>query len=101
MSLNARERERTRAELQRAFELVGRDADAVAADLDVTPDRLRRTVAVDDADPADVWLLRDYLVQAAADLDRGPVVFTVLTDAARAQADAWFDLRRAPRRDTP
>ena len=97
MSLDAQEIAVTRDELAANLALSGLTRAEVAADLRLSPARLDSTVAVDDADPADVWLLRDYLEQAVRDAGRSPVPFTVLTPRSRRLARAWFTLRDAPR----
>ncbi|MEU6841658.1 DUF2316 family protein [Streptomyces sp. NPDC046716] len=99
MSLNAEERRRTGEELRGNLALTGLAERQVAADLEWTPGRLANALDVADADPVDVWQLRDYLAQAVRDAGRDPVPFTVLTDRSRTMARAWFGLRAAPRHD--
>lgn len=99
MSLNAEERRRTAKELRSNLALTGLTDQQVAADLKWTPARLTNVLDIEDADPVDVWQLRDYLAQAVRDAKREPVQFTVLTDRSRVKAGAWFGLRTAPRHD--
>ncbi|QXT62893.1 DUF2316 family protein [Tessaracoccus palaemonis] len=100
MSLTPRQQRQTAAELRTHLDAVGLSEEVVADDLEFTAERLRRTLSVTDSgDPADVWLLRDYLAQAAADAGIVVAPFTILTDASRRQAAVWFNLRPAPRHD--
>ena len=88
----------TRSELQANLALCGLGVDQVAADLDLTPDYVSALLALSGAqDPADVWLLRDYLEQAVLDSGGTPQPFTVLTEDSRKLAHRWFRLREAPR----
>lgn len=98
MSLTSRQQRQTASELRTHLDAIGLSEEVVSSDLGFTSERLVRTLSVTNSgDPGDVWLLRDYLVQAAA--DKGVVVapFTILTDASRRQAAAWFNLRSTPR----
>ncbi len=96
--LNREEIARTAAEHHANLDLSGLTLDEVAVDLDFTPARLRSALdLVEVHDPADVWLLRDYLEQAVSDAGREPVPYTVLTEASRRRARGWFHLRPAPR----
>jgi len=98
MSLTSRQQRQTAAELRTHLDAIGLSEEVVASRLGFASERLVRTLSVTNSgDPADVWLLRDYLVQAAA--DKGVVVapFTILTDTSRRQAAVWFDLHTAPR----
>nr|WP_033259343.1 DUF2316 family protein [Kitasatospora sp. SID7827] len=98
MSLNAEERARTAAELRANLELAGVGADLVGAELGFDGGRLAEALGVDDADPADVWVLRDHLEDLVVAVGRAPVPYSVLTEEARAAAERWFPLRKAPRR---
>lgn len=97
MSLNSFERVQTSKELTLNLELAGLTHEQLASDLGYPAERLAAALAVDDADPVDVWELRDYLSQAVMDSGNRPVPFTVLTNASRRQAAIWFQLRAAPR----
>lgn len=100
MSLDEAERRRTSEELRSNLTLSGLTVEEAAADLGVTPERVRRMLGVTEgAGPAEVWQLRDYLDQAVRDAGGLPVPFTVLTDRARRLARAWFTLPQAPRHD--
>ena len=99
MSLNNSEQHRTSAELTANLELSGLDLAEVQADLDFTPIRLQSTLAFDNAQPADVWLLRDYLDQVIIDRGRMPLPYTTLTEQARVNANRWFSLQVAPRHE--
>lgn len=95
--LNAEEQATTSSELRQYLLVSELTNDQVADDLGFDPARLARTLDVVEADPSDVWLVRDYLVQVLADQDRPQPGFTVLTDQARDKAAGWFELREAPR----
>ncbi|MFJ4717388.1 DUF2316 family protein [Streptomyces sp. NPDC088785] len=97
MSLTTEERRRTAGELRTNLARTGHGERRVADALEWTADRLTRTLGVEGADPVDVWLLRDHLVQAVRDAGGEPAPFTVLTDRARVRARTWFALRPAPR----
>ncbi len=98
MSLNHDELRRTSVELQHNLRLSGLTEAEVAADLGLTPDRLRAVLRMSALEsPAEAWLLRDYLEQAVRDAGGEPVPFTVLTERSRRMAEFWFGLREAPR----
>ncbi|MFE1319783.1 DUF2316 family protein [Kitasatospora phosalacinea] len=98
MSLNAEERARTAAELRANLELAGVGADRVGVELGFVDGQLAEALGVTGADPADVWLLRDHLEDLVRAAGREPVPYTVLTEEARAAAERWFPLRKAPHR---
>ncbi|WP_033221837.1 DUF2316 family protein [Kitasatospora phosalacinea] len=98
MSLNAEECARTAAELRANLELTGGDAGRAGAELGFDEQRLAQALDVAGADPEDVWLLRDHLEDLVRAAGREPVPYTVLTEEARAAAERWFPLRKAPRR---
>ncbi|QKW23239.1 DUF2316 family protein [Kitasatospora sp. NA04385] len=98
MSLNAEERARTAAELRANLELTGVDAERAGAELGFGGGQLAQVLGVAGADPEDVWLLRDHLEDLVRAAGREPVPYTVLTEEARAAAERWFPLRKAPRR---
>jgi hypothetical protein len=95
MSLNRIEVETTRRELQANFALSELSAAEVCADLTWSHTEFAAALSVE-ADPVDVWLLRDYLEQAVTDHGLDPAPFTVLTEQSRTRAVLWFDLQRAP-----
>lgn len=68
----------------------------LAADLGWGRAQVLATLAVDAADPVDVWLLRDYLDLAARAAGTQPVAYSVLTEHARAAAPGWFPLHDDP-----
>jgi hypothetical protein len=70
---------------------------AIAGELGFTVERLVVTLDVtDDSDPADVWLLRDFLEHAVRSAGGTPERYAVLTDSARADAQRWFGLPIRP-----
>lgn len=97
MSLNSFEQATTSEQLKLNLALTGLSHGQLTADLGYSADRLAAALAVDSADPVDVWELRDYLTNAVIDSGNRPVPFTVLTNASRRQAAIWFQLRIAPR----
>lgn len=97
MSLHREETARTSRELTANLHRTGLSAETVAETLGFTGDQLDRTLRVTAAaDPADVWLLRDFLDRAVRDQGARPQPWTVLTDSARAAASRWFSLRTPP-----
>ncbi len=97
--LNADEVLRTVDELKANLAASTLTLTEVAHDLSFTTDDIRAVLDVDHVDPADVWLLRDYLEQAVRDRGDQPTAFTVLTESNRRRARSWFLLRAAPRHD--
>lgn len=88
----------TSEELAANLTLTGLGIDQVADDLGLAPDDVTSLLAMTGGhDPADVWLLRDYLEQAVLDHGGTPRPFTVLTEDSRHLARRWFRLRPAPR----
>lgn len=88
----------TSQELAANLALTGLSVEQVADDLDLAPDYVAGLIAMSGAqDPADVWLLRDYLEKAVLDAGATPQPFTVLTEPSRHLASRWFRLREAPR----
>ncbi|WP_062520153.1 DUF2316 family protein [Demequina silvatica] len=97
MSLNRTEVARTGVELTANLERAGITREQVLEDLQFSERRLKETLRVGPAsDPADVWLLRDYLDRAIRERGDVPQAWTVLTDQARQRATHWFALREAP-----
>lgn len=97
MSLNRAERETTSEELRANLLLSDLSDTEVLEALGFSPSQLEATLSVDPAsDPADVWLLRDFILQTLGQQERDPRPFTVLTDDARVQAQRWFTLREVP-----
>lgn len=97
MTLTVAECTRTSEQLNRNLTLAGLTHEQLSEDLGYSPKRLAAALAVEDADPVDVWELRDYLSFAVIDSGGLPEPFTVLTNASRRQAAIWFQLRDAPR----
>jgi len=93
MTLTADERRRTSHELGCNLALSGLTEQQVADELGYTRARLGSALAVEGADPVDVWRLRDHLDRAARDQGAVPVAYTVLTEQARGDARRWFELR--------
>ena len=97
MSLNAQEQAITSRELQANLAATGLSCAQVAADLGWSSLRLQHTLALGlPSSPADVWELRDYLVETVHALDGEETPFTILTEQARPQAQMWFPLRQPP-----
>ena len=92
MALNKRERSTTSEELRANLELSGLGGAELHRVLGFDDDRLETVLDVTDADPIDVWLVRDYLEHVLVGRGVTPVPFTVLTPAARASAEKWFAL---------
>jgi hypothetical protein len=97
MSLNTEQQARTRDEFQANYHLCGVTAQQIQTDLGFTSRQLDHTLHIHPAsDPADVWLLRDYLDKIIRHHGGDPVPFTVLTERYRLAASLWFSLRRVP-----
>ena len=94
MSLIRTEVSRPGVELAANLERAGIPREQVAADLGFTARRLTETVRVGPAaDPADVWLLRDYLDRTIRVQGRVPEPWVALDETARLRAAHWFALR--------
>ncbi len=93
MTLNADERRQTSHELRGNLALSGLTEQQIADELGYTPGRLGSALAVEGADPVDVWQLRDHLDRAVRNQGAVPVAYTVLTEQARGDARRWFELR--------
>ncbi|MHA0034629.1 DUF2316 family protein [Deinococcus sp. PESE-13] len=89
MSLNPAEKQRTRQDLQANRQLCPLSDEAIATALGWTPGHLQATLQVT-SHPADVWRLRDFLVQAIRESGGTPAPFSVLTDDKRGAAQGWF-----------
>ncbi|MFB7873756.1 DUF2316 family protein [Nocardia sp. NPDC056064] len=100
MSLTRAEQARTSAELKANLRLAEVTAEQVRADLGFSEDQLDRTLNCDDAQPQDVWLLRDHLHNLVLARRVDPVPYSVLTERARVAAARWFPLRTPPPIDT-
>ena len=97
MSLNSEQRQGTRRELRGNLESCGLTRAAVAEQLGFTPDRLEVALDVaEDSDPADVWMLRDFLESAVRAAGGTPERYSVLTETARSDAQRWFGLPVRP-----
>jgi hypothetical protein len=97
MSLNDEQREGIRRELRRNLELGAVTMGAIAEELGFSVERLVITLDVTEkSDPTDVWMLRDFLEQAARSADAMPEHYGVLTESARADAQRWFGLPIRP-----
>ena len=97
MSLNGTDRAQASQELMASYNLAGLSRDEIQHDLGFTPQQLERALAVrPTSDPAQMWLLRDYLDRAIRDRGRKPAGYTVLTDTARVAASQGLRLRPAP-----
>lgn len=97
MSLSTAQVARTGRELAANLELSGLTSEEVALALDFAPRRLAETLRVGPAsEPADVWLLRDFIDRAVRERAHAPAEWTVLTDRARTEATRWFALTAPP-----
>lgn len=96
MSLNAEQRAQTASELALNLDLSGlrlRDLEHLTG---LGPQELRAALAVRDADPAHVWLVRDALETAVRDAGESPVPYTVLTEEMRSSAALWLGVDDTP-----
>lgn len=100
VSLNSREREITGEQLRRHVEALGVKAQELGAWLGLETETVERTVSMQGADPALVWLVRDGLDALARHRGVDAGGWTVLTDASRQAAQRWFRLRPVPSVDS-
>lgn len=92
MSLNRRQQAATRDELAANLELAGVKPTDVAAALGLAEGRVEAALAVIEARPQDVWLVRDYLDRVIRSHGSTPRPYTSLSENMRAAAHAWFAL---------
>jgi hypothetical protein len=92
MSLDSREQQRTRAELAENLALAQTSPDAIAGAIGLPQARVDAALAVTDARPEDVWLVRDYLEHIITSLGGTPLPYTKLREDMRAAAQTWFPL---------
>jgi len=92
MSLNRQQREATSRELRANLALSGYDASRLYRLTGWCVQRIECTLAVDAADPADVWRLRDLLDEVVRGAGHEPVPYTVLTPSVRRAAAGWFGI---------
>lgn len=118
MSLNARQRQQTAWELRTNLAATGLSTKQISDRAGLSEARVSAALAVDDADPLDVWRLRDAIAGALGETGASPnggaspdsgaaphsgavqfsgavpfsraVSFSVLSDDKRAAARAWF-----------
>lgn len=97
MSLTDAERARCADELRAALDESEITEPQLLKSLGWSDDQLSSVLDMaDDMDPADGWLLRDFLVQVARDFGNPVPHFSVLTHAARIKAAGWFRLKPVP-----
>lgn len=98
MSLNRTETQQTGRELRRHAEAAGLDAAQLGDWLGASESAVEQVLAMDGADPALVWLVRDALDLEVRErgLDAGG--WSTMTDANRRRAQSWFRLRDVPAR---
>lgn len=93
MSLSSQQRAITRTELQTNLELSGLSRTELEQKLGLDAHRVSDALQVADAEPADVWLLRDYLERVIQARGGIPHPYSYLTAEMRAAAERWFPLR--------
>ena len=94
MALTEEQRERTRDEMRANFTLSELTPEEAARALGFSPEKLDEALDLaSSVHPADVWMLRDYLVREVLARGADLVPFTVLTSSARLDAAQWFNLR--------
>ncbi|MGP5071186.1 DUF2316 family protein [Arthrobacter rhombi] len=101
MTLKPAERQATSEELAANLSLSGLSREQICEDLEFSDHALEAALELREmVDPVDVWVLRDYLEQAARDAGAEPAAYTALTEEARTEAYKWFELRQAPQAGT-
>lgn len=93
MSLNHHERTATSQELRSNLQLSALSLQEVQTELGMNAARLQATLAVAAAQPADVWLLRDYLERVIYARGVSPRPYSALTPDMRGAAGRWFPSR--------
>ena len=95
MSLDAAQRARTADEFAAALARSGLTREGLRAGTGLDRERFDAALEVrgGDADPRDVWLVRDALETAVRDANGEPVPFSVLTEEMRSAAAGWFGVR--------
>ena len=93
MSLDADQRARTADEFAANLAQSGLTGEQLRARTGLDHERFDAALAVRDADPRDVWLVRDALETAVRDAGGEPVPFSVLTEEMRSAAAGWFGVR--------
>ena len=92
MSLNEQQRAATRDELGSNLALSGQSVADVAAALGLSSASVQSALDVADAQPQDVWLVRDYLNTVIRSNGATPLPYSSLTESMRAAAQRWFSL---------
>lgn len=73
------------------------DRAQVLADTQLTNEELDRVLMMDNPDPSDVWMVRDYLVEKLEEAGKEPVpMIPKMADHTR---NHWFEYRRPWRTD--
>lgn len=96
MSLNRTQQNITGQEMRANLVHSGLTETTLAEKLAWDRPRLDAVLNMEDADPVDVWQVRDELLTLISDRGLAPEPFTVLTDNAREEAEGWFEPREAP-----
>lgn len=91
MSLNESERAQTARELRENFQKSGLTLDQVASELGVSPGQIDQALDLS-GHPASTWKLRDFLQAAVLRNGQTPTDYSVLTEAQRDNARAWFGI---------
>lgn len=92
MSLTSTQKRQTATEFTANLGLSGLTRQELQAATGLPQDRFEAALAVENADPSDVWLIRDTLEKAVQDAGATLVPFSVLTETMRGPAAAWFGL---------
>ncbi len=94
MSLNDAQRRRTAEEFAQNLARSGLSEARLMERCQLPPHRFDAALAVGpDADPVDVWRIRDTLETAVVEAGAAPVGYSVLTERMRAAAGIWFGVR--------
>lgn len=93
MSLNEAQRRDPATELSENLSRSGLTESRASNQAQLDSQRFRAALNVSpDADPVDVWRVRDFLDQAVRDNGQQPVTYLVLTEEARQAARRWFNI---------
>lgn len=99
MSPNRDEHRRTVEELGTLRASLPVSDEALAQRLGYDTDYLHQVLAIEDVDPAQVWRLRDFMVDIARAKGRPVPRFSKLTNAMRPMAHMWFGSWDVPSTD--
>lgn len=91
MSLSIMQKKATAKELQENYKILGYSIGKILHDLCFTEEQFQRTLRVKNANPSDVWKLRDYLLDKLKAEEKTAYPFSALADPS---ANKWFTYQK-------